>query len=144
MIIRMANLIFVRLIDFSFGNQWITEKREKIKDYIPDYIESPTQSEGKPIRDAPILVYNHVSYSDIVYLMHSEFSTSFVAKLDIKAIPFFGTVCTAIQSIYVRRDSQNSKDGVLNAIKERIDQKSKDNRYPMLAIAPEGTTSNGN
>jgi len=49
------------------GFYYVEEKRAKIKDYVSEYEEK----EEKENKEAPILIYNHVSYADIVYLIAS-------------------------------------------------------------------------
>ena len=97
------------------GFYYVEEKRAKIKDYVSEYEEK----EEKENKEAPILIYNHVSYADIVYLIASQFGPSFISKIDVKGYPVFGSVCTALQSIYVQRDAKDDRNSVLELMKER-------------------------
>lgn len=64
-----------------------------------DYSKYLGQGYEKPASFNTI-VSNHSSYFDIFYLLVKEFP-SFVSKLEISKIPFFGYFTTALRGIYI-------------------------------------------
>jgi lysophosphatidylcholine acyltransferase/lyso-PAF acetyltransferase len=69
---------------------------------------------------------------------------SFLSKEQVQKWPAIGVLATAIRSIYVRRDSEESKKGVKEEIRKRVEEfTNKKQNVPPLLIFPEGTTSNG-
>ena len=105
----------VRIITFCCGFHYISEKTARIKDYLPEYEENPEELK----REAPVLIYNHVSYLDVIYLIHSKFAPSFISKIDVKNYIMIGSICSGLQSIYVKRDIKNDRDNVLEMMRER-------------------------
>ena len=94
---------------------------------------------------APCLVCNHVSMMDMLTLLTMD--CCFVGNDSVLKIVFIGRVCKALKSIFVGRDSPDSRAAARVAIKERLfsiiaaDPNSK--HCPQLVIFPEGTTTNG-
>lgn len=128
-----------RIILFLAGLYKITIIEEKINDYLPNYT---TNKEEKQIR-APLIVCNHVSWVDTLYLMSSRFSPSFLAKEEVSHIPVIGFVAKILQAFFVDRESRTNKDLILKKIGERCKIfKTKDD-FPQLLIFPEGTNTNG-
>lgn len=69
----------------------------KIKDFDPQY--KPKSENLAPA----ILVSNHVSWFDVIFYCAYN-CPSFLAKEEVANIPFYGTIATSIQSIFVTRD----------------------------------------
>lgn len=84
--------------------------------------------------DVPIVVCNHQSWFDSIYLTY-YLGCSFVAKSELRRMPFFGNIITCFQGIYVDRRSLDSRQQVLNKVTERVTSHS--GRF--LTIYPEGT-----
>ncbi len=81
-----------------------------------------------------LFVGNHISYVDIVLLMETVPSISFVAKKEISYWPIFGNAARATQTILVKRENTDSRKAARVAIEEGL------NRKQRIAIFPSGTT----
>lgn len=110
-----------RCILFCFGYHWIRRS-------------------GKPASRevAPIVVSNHVSYTDPIFFFYELFP-SIVSAESHDQIPFVGTIIRAMQVIYVDRFSPASRK---HAVAE-INRKASCNDFPRVLLFPEGTTTNG-
>jgi len=117
--------IALRLV-FAFTSINIHDKRIKDKD-------------GKP-ETAPIIVSNHSSLMDILFLTtFYDVVPSFVALEWIGEIPFVGYVAKAMQSVFV---NPSKGKGITKKIIEHAEQWEVKG-IPPIVIFPEGTTSNG-
>jgi 1-acyl-sn-glycerol-3-phosphate acyltransferase len=83
-----------------------------------------------------LLVSNHISWVDILAL-HAVCPCRFVAKADVEHWPLLGTLVTGGGTLYVKRESRRDAMRVV----QRMAQALKDG--DILAIFPEGTTSDG-
>eukprot|EP01013_Petalomonas_cantuscygni_P001518 TRINITY_DN1149_c0_g1_i2.p1 TRINITY_DN1149_c0_g1~~TRINITY_DN1149_c0_g1_i2.p1 ORF type:complete len:586 (+),score=74.38 TRINITY_DN1149_c0_g1_i2:138-1895(+) len=94
--------------------------------------------------EAPIVVANHVSLLDPIVLLTLG-PMAFVAKAGVANIPFVGRLATVAQTIFVGRQSAESRAATRETILERA--KPRENadgaEYPRVAVFPEGTCSNG-
>ncbi|XP_024529188.1 lysophospholipid acyltransferase LPEAT2 [Selaginella moellendorffii] len=113
--------ICARIAMFAFGYVWISIK-------------------GTPApRDvAPIVVSNHVSFLDPVYIFFSHMPVILSAKENAK-LPIVGLFLTALQIIPVDRAIRRSRRDAAAQIRRRAI----DNKWPHVLIFPEGTTTNG-
>ena len=94
--------------------------------------------------DAPLMVANHVSPTDILALL--SLGGCFVAKEAVRDLPGIGKTATAIGCIYVGRDSAESRSAAKEAITARLKEKMAAPRSQdcnQLVVFPEGTTTNG-
>ncbi|KAF6001154.1 Lysophosphatidylcholine acyltransferase [Cyanidiococcus yangmingshanensis] len=87
-----------------------------------------------------IIVSNHVSFFDILYFIYA-FAPAFVAKKEVRSLPFVGTIAAAMQSIFVDRE-RTQTGGTAELIRRRVTS-AEAAAYPPLVLFPEGTTSNG-
>ena len=101
------------LISKSFGifeTKYIKPVKQIYKENINSNFKTP-----------PITVSNHQSFIDIFFFMFSEKCySSFLSKEEIKKIPFIGAICTAMQSLYVKRTDKNDRTSIINLIEERF------------------------
>ncbi|KAL5571000.1 hypothetical protein UlMin_020597 [Ulmus minor] len=76
------------------------------------------QRKGKPTprETAPIVVSNHVSYSEPIFYFYELFPT-IVASESHDSIPFVGTIIRAMQVIYVNRFSPSSRKNTVSEMK---------------------------
>jgi 1-acyl-sn-glycerol-3-phosphate acyltransferase len=95
------------------------------------------------VRDAPCIVANHISATDILALL--SLGCCFVANNKVLDLPGIGRVAKAIGCIFVARDSQESRTSAKEAITQRLLEPSliSDSPDSQLVIFPEGTTTNG-
>eukprot|EP00252_Welwitschia_mirabilis_P009083 TRINITY_DN2137_c0_g1_i1.p1 TRINITY_DN2137_c0_g1~~TRINITY_DN2137_c0_g1_i1.p1 ORF type:complete len:555 (-),score=78.18 TRINITY_DN2137_c0_g1_i1:77-1741(-) len=120
-IIMLVTRFCARCILFSFGYHWIRRT-------------------GKPAprEVAPIVVANHISFTDPIFFFYELFP-SFVASESHDQITFVGTVIRAMQVIYVDRTCPASRKRAISEIKRKASY----NDFPRVMLFPEGTTSNG-
>jgi 1-acyl-sn-glycerol-3-phosphate acyltransferase len=94
---------------------------------------------GSPPRQGPLLlVANHVSWLDIVVLLASC-PCHFVSKSEIGEWPVVGTLTRAVGTLFITRSSRRDALRVVHKMAEKLHADS----GMVLAIFPEGTTSNG-
>ncbi|HPW08811.1 MAG TPA: lysophospholipid acyltransferase family protein [Burkholderiaceae bacterium] len=92
---------------------------------------------GKPPVSGPVLLAaNHISWLDIL-VMHAARHCRFVSKSDVKHWPLIGTLATGAGTLYIERESRRDAMRVVHHMAESL--RSGD----VLAVFPEGTTSNG-
>eukprot|EP00768_Dysnectes_brevis_P009654 gnl/Dysnectes_brevis/993_a1106_1638.p1 GENE.gnl/Dysnectes_brevis/993_a1106_1638~~gnl/Dysnectes_brevis/993_a1106_1638.p1 ORF type:complete len:358 (+),score=108.88 gnl/Dysnectes_brevis/993_a1106_1638:824-1897(+) len=85
-IARMGARVYL----FLMGYYWITVK-------------------GKRDTSIPLIISNHCSGCDAIVLM-SLLAPSFVAKQEVKSLPFYGTLATALNTVFVARAGQMKQE----------------------------------
>lgn len=83
-----------------------------------------------------LMMSNHQSYIDI-WIIPKFAITVFVAKAEVKKMPLVGWGATAVDTVYVDRNSKESRIQTKNEIHGRI------NKGRSVIIFPEGTTGDG-
>ena len=83
-----------------------------------------------------LLAANHISWLDIV-VMHAGRHCRFVSKAEVRHWPLIGTLATAAGTLFIERESRRDAMRVVHHMAERLQA------GDVLAIFPEGTTSNG-
>ncbi|KAJ7532570.1 hypothetical protein O6H91_13G010000 [Diphasiastrum complanatum] len=113
--------LLARSLLFSCGFQWISIK-------------------GRPVaRDqAPILVCNHVTFADPVFIFYQHLPVIVTAQENL-GLPIVGAILRAMQVICVNRVVQDSRRIAAGEIKRRA----RCNDWSSLMIFPEATTTNG-
>ncbi len=91
---------------------------------------------GTPVRGAAMFVANHVSWIDIE-LMHSQKVVGFVAKSEISRWPLIGWLASRAGTIYHHRGNNESLNGVMHQMVERLQQ------GEAVGVFPEGRTTSG-
>lgn len=92
---------------------------------------------GAPAATAPVLfVCNHISWLDIVVLS-TVTRASFIAKREVGAWPFFGTLARLQRTVFVDRDLRHRTAEHRDEMRERLEQ------GDSLILFPEGTSSDG-
>lgn len=92
---------------------------------------------GEPVLNGPtLLMANHISWLDISAL-HSAGFCRFVSKADIVQWPFIGKLAVGVGSLFIERTSRRDALRVVHHMTERL------RAGDVLAVFPEGTTSNG-
>lgn len=138
--VRSCLRVTVRICLFALGFYRIDHVTKDIATIDPTY-KPDAKKERQP---APIVVCNHVSWTDIFVSSLFPEGPSFLAKAAVKKYPLFGTIATAIQTLYVERESKAQRGDIVVRLKERCDAFHQDpTSVPPVLIYPEGTTSNG-
>jgi 1-acyl-sn-glycerol-3-phosphate acyltransferase len=92
---------------------------------------------GAPPAHGPLLLAaNHISWLDIVVL-HAARHCRFVSKSELRHWPLIGTLAAGAGTLFIERESRRDAMRVVHHMAERLQA------GDMLAIFPEGTTSNG-
>ncbi|MEY2953992.1 MAG: hypothetical protein RLZZ401_2079, partial [Pseudomonadota bacterium] len=97
---------------------------------------------GREVQGAPptvgpvLLVANHISWLDILVL-HAACYCRFVAKADVQGWPLIGTLATGAGTLYVQREVRRDAMRVVHHMADAL------RAGDVLAIFPEGTTSDG-
>jgi 1-acyl-sn-glycerol-3-phosphate acyltransferase len=92
---------------------------------------------GRPPVTGPVLlVANHISWLDIV-VMHAARHCRFVSKADVRRWPLIGSLATGAGTLYMERKSRRDAMRVVHHMAESL------TRGEVVAVFPEGTTSNG-
>lgn len=86
--------------------------------------------------DPCILVGNHISYLDIPVLMKSVPEISFVSKKEVKFWPLIGQAAEKVKTIFVDRDSTQSRGKAKKQIAQALIDENK-----KVVIFPSGTTA---
>jgi len=96
-----------------------------------------------------VYVFNHVSFVDSMLMLYF-FQPCGVTKKSIARIPILGTAIRGFQNVLVERVEAGSEGANLVNVGAKASNKTKliaervdDKRYPNMAVAPEGTTTNG-
>ncbi|KAJ7523925.1 hypothetical protein O6H91_18G069100 [Diphasiastrum complanatum] len=95
---------------------------------------------GRPAsrEQAPIIVSNHISFVDPVYVFYSHMPVIVSARENL-SLPIVGVFLRALQIIPVDRTSSTSRHNAGSQVRQRAI----DNRWPHIMLFPEGTTTNG-
>ena len=96
-------------------------------------------TDGQPIARAPIVVSNHTSVADVLYIVWA-LAPAFVAKTEARRIPYIGQAARALGCIFVERKDRESRAKARAAIEARASGK---HAGPPLVVFPEGTCTNG-
>lgn len=89
------------------------------------------------------IISNHVSWLDSVILL-KNMRPAFAASSEFENVPLLGTLCSAIDSIFIPRGGSEEKKALaLAAIRDRQELIEKTAEYAPFLIFPEGTTTNG-
>jgi 1-acyl-sn-glycerol-3-phosphate acyltransferase len=89
-----------------------------------------------PVAGPVLLVANHISWLDIL-VMHAARHCRFVSKSDVRGWPLIGTLATGAGTLYIERKSRRDAMRVVHHMAESL------KRGEIVAVFPEGTTSNG-
>jgi 1-acyl-sn-glycerol-3-phosphate acyltransferase len=105
--------------------------------YLGDNYD-PTQFKDK----YTTVIANHISWADILYLK-SKLGSSFISKDSVKKIPLVGYVSYAFKTLYINRQSKDSRIEILQSIAQRQKELIEGKSFFPMCMYPEGTTSNG-
>lgn len=89
-----------------------------------------------PAQGPMLLVANHISWLDIL-VMHAARYCRFVSKSDVRHWPLLGTLATGGGTLYIEREKRRDAMRVVHHMAESLE------RGEVVAVFPEGTTSNG-
>jgi 1-acyl-sn-glycerol-3-phosphate acyltransferase len=90
--------------------------------------------EGERPQEAAILMGNHRSYADILFVF-SATPTIFLGKAEVKSWPIIGWAAMAVDSVFVQRSDKDSRRAARATLAQRIQK----GMSPV--VFPEGTTA---
>jgi 1-acyl-sn-glycerol-3-phosphate acyltransferase len=104
---------------------------------VIDKSKSKPGKEGSKDVEAPIiLLAPHTSFFDLYPGLFLEGSPSFVSRWEAQGIPFFTNLLKLAGVIFVKRDSQTSRQDTVGQIEAA-------SSYTRVILCPEGTCTNG-
>jgi len=125
---------------FAFPRLTPSEREKRVERWAQDLLERfgvALEIRGAPPASGPILlVANHISWLDIVVL-HAARYCRFVSKANVRHWPLIGPLATGAGTLYVERESRRDAMRVVHRMVDALRQ------GDVLAIFPEGTTSDG-
>lgn len=137
LILAMTISILLMLI-FKNSDSKIRKIRKTMASFFVNVFSFRAKIVGSPSPNANVLVLNHQSDLDIVFLEHFlESNPCWVAKKELGDIPFFGLALKLPKMILINRKDKKEIIKMIIAAKERI----KDGRT--ICIFPEGTRGDG-
>ena len=105
--------------------RWIYVKPEEVN-YYEEYLGTREEQEAEQLTNTETtrvpkrgkggvstIVSNHISFLDIMCLIVSPFVPGFVSKSVVETLPFFGTIATALQSLYIFRGDAAQRDAMV-------------------------------
>jgi len=95
------------------------------------------ECEGVPVRQASLLVANHISWLDIMAIHAVVPEARFVSKADVKSWPLVSRLVDAAGTLYLEREKKRDALRVVHAVAAALAA------GEVVAIFPEGTTSAG-
>lgn len=129
-LIRLQTMLFTRLFVWALGCRVVEKDVQNKPDLEADHV----------------VIYNHTDSLDGAILAMLGF-TSHINKASILKMPIFGLVEISNQGLFVDRNDSSSKQKAQKAIQERALLASGPlglpREWPIIAGAPEGTTTNG-
>jgi len=127
-------------IRFQFPGLSPAEREAKVQTWAQGLLRIwriDLQVLGEPPANGPmLLVANHISWLDIV-VMHAARYCRFVSKADVKAWPVIGMLATGAGTLYITRESRRDALRTVHHMADAL------RAGEVLAVFPEGTTSNG-
>lgn len=138
-ITRAINTWISGLIMFGFGIR-IRQFARKVDE--AKYPKLRRVAETK--KNTAVIVSNHVSWSDILYHINSEYKPCFISKAGVANYPVVGLFAKLIQCLFIERENVDQHAAVVRKLTERVENIRQGKNFSKLIIFPEGTTTNGN
>jgi 1-acyl-sn-glycerol-3-phosphate acyltransferase len=123
-----------------FPHLSLHQKQQRIRHWALDLLAKLAIElvvHGKPPAHGPVvLAANHISWLDII-LLQATSTCRFVAKSEVRQWPVIGTLANAVNTLFIERASPRDAMRVVHQMVTQL------RAGDVLAIFPEGTTSNG-
>lgn len=114
----------------------IEEIKSQWAQFILNHLKIDWHFKGIPTtQKSVIFVGNHISYIDMPLIMACASDLSFVAKHELSQWPLFGTAAKAINTVFLKRDSRDSRQQARQMITNALLEGRR------VVIFPSGTTS---
>lgn len=97
--------------------------------------EVKIEGDHQPSSQPAIYVCNHISYMDIPLILNLLPHVSFVSKQEVAQWPIIGTAATRIDTIFVKRESKDSRTQTRKSLHQALIHERKN-----IVIFPSGTT----
>ena len=135
-LLRKLGSFYTRVILVGLG--FIMVKNERKTDI--DWQKYPNIR--KSSQKAPIIISNHLSFTDIVYTLY-KYTPAFISSIHVKSMPIVGIVATSLDCVFLDRESRSSRETTLSAIVSKVDEIQSNSKKAQLVIFPEGVTGKG-
>jgi 1-acyl-sn-glycerol-3-phosphate acyltransferase len=138
--------VLVQVVSCLFSIAWVfpklsaRQKDERIKAVTQALLAQMTIKlvvQGEPPVQGPVmLAANHISWLDIL-VMRAAHDCRFVSKSEVRHWPLIGSLAVGAGTLFIERESRRDAMRVVHHMAEHL------RAGEILAIFPEGTTSNG-
>lgn len=91
-------------------------------------------SHGKPLNEPALLVANHRSYADVLFV-ESLLPVVFLSKAEVRSWPLVGWAARALDTVFVDRKNKDNRRAAREALRDRM------NHGECPVVFPEGTTT---
>lgn len=119
------------------STQDVIQLKQRWADEILQHLNIRVRIKGDISQECPLIfVGNHMSYLDILLMIHLRSDISFVAKKEVSYWPAIGPAARRVNTIFVKRESRSSRQSAGEAIAQALVQEKKS-----IVIFPSGTTS---
>ena len=127
-------------VAFSFSKLTSRQKDERIQALAQALLARMAIKlivKGEPPAQGPVmLAANHISWLDIL-VMRAAHDCRFVSKAEVRHWPLIGSLAVGAGTLFIERESRRDAMRVVHHMAEHL------RAGDILAIFPEGTTSNG-
>ncbi len=124
----------------KFSKATHEQRSQHVADWSKRFLELlgvAVRVNGQPLQKGPLMVViNHVSWLDILVMLAAQ-PVCFVSKSEVRHWPVIGWLATNVGTLYIERASRRDALRVVHQIAEGLAA------GHLIAIFPEGTTSNG-
>ncbi len=144
-IVRLTRLALhlsygLMVVRWRFPHLSSLQRSERIQAWALDllaHLAIKVEVVGKPPQSGPVLLMaNHISWLDIVMMLACG-HCRFVAKSEIQHWPLIGRLARSADTLFITRESSRAALHVVHQMAEQL------RAGEVLAVFPEGTTSNG-
>ncbi len=129
-----------------FGRASPPQRTQHVQQWAQDFLkilQVQLRTSGTPHTTGPLLVVaNHISWLDVLVMLAVQ-PVSFVSKSEIKSWPLIGWLATNAGTLYIERASRRDAMRVVHHIAEALKPAAPGHLAHMIAVFPEGTTSDG-
>jgi 1-acyl-sn-glycerol-3-phosphate acyltransferase len=99
-LIKISLRIWPRILLVGAGFWWISEQ-------------------GQSDPNAPVVISNHSSWTDILCLLCSRETPSFLSNHNVARMPLVGTIAKSVQCVFVDRSSEENRAAAAEAVRMR-------------------------
>ncbi|CAM6038395.1 unnamed protein product [Sphagnum compactum] len=137
-LLGVSDPLFKPFNRFRRASLWTVRAGARAVLFTMGYYYIPVKGRPAHRSQAPIIVCNHISFVDPIFVFYRHLPVIVSAKENVE-MPIVGVFLKALQIIPVDRVSAESRHHAAGNIRRRAI----DNNWPHVMLFPEGTTTNG-